>query len=263
SGCYLTLRHSNQLELAAPILALWCLAPWIAWRISQPIEPLIPALQARQVVFLRKAARKTWRFFETFVTAEENWLPPDNFQEVPVPTIASRTSPTNMGLTLLANLAARDFGYLSVGGLIRRTQDTLATMQRLERHRGHFYNWYETRTLQPLLPLYVSSVDSGNLAGHLLTLGSGLREQADENLFVPQVFDGLRDTVRVLRDLAHENAALGTLDAELEKAPSSLRAAFTLLERATDQATRIAAALANEEEELQRWAQTLKRNCEE
>jgi hypothetical protein len=79
--------------------------------------------------------------------------------------------------------------------LIQRTQDTLATMQRLERYRGHFYNWYETRTLQPLCPLYVSSVDSGNLAGHLLTLGSGLREQADEKIFTPQIFAGLRDTV--------------------------------------------------------------------
>ena len=88
-----------------------------------------------------------------------------------------RTSPTNMGLSLLANLAARDFGYLSQGGLLRRTRDALATMQRLERYRGHFYNWYETRTLRPLLPLYVSSVDSGNLAGHLLTLSAGLREQ--------------------------------------------------------------------------------------
>jgi hypothetical protein len=107
-------------------------------------------------------------------------------------------------------------GYLSAGGLIRRTQDTFATMQRLERHRGHFYNWYETRTLRPLLPLYVSSVDSGNLAGHLLTLGSGLREQADEKIFTPQVFAGLRYTVEVLRDLAPESAALAELDAELE-----------------------------------------------
>ena len=90
--------------------------------------------------------------------------------------VASRTSPTNMGLALLANLAACDFGYLSVGQLMRRTQDALGAMQRLERHRGHFFNWYDTRTLKPLLPLYVSSVDSGNLAGHLLTLGPGLAE---------------------------------------------------------------------------------------
>ncbi len=204
-----------QLPLALPILGLWLAAPWIAWWISQPIESATPDLTAEQLTFLRHTARKTWHYFETFVTAQENWLPPDNFQEVPAPTIASRTSPTNMGLALLANLAARDFGYLSMGGLIRRTQDTLATMQRLERYRGHFYNWYDTRTLQPLLPLYVSSVDSGNLAGHLLTLGAGLREQADETIFTPQIFAGLRDTVRVLRDLAGENAALAELDAEL------------------------------------------------
>ena len=122
------------------------------------------------MTFLRNTARKTWHYFETFVTAGENWLPPDNYQEVPVPTIATRTSPTNMGLALLANLAALDFGYLPADGLIRRTRDTLATMQGLERYRGHFYNWYDTRTLEPLLPLYISSVDSGNLAGHLLTL---------------------------------------------------------------------------------------------
>ena len=143
------------------------------------------------MAFLRRTARKTWHFFETFVTAQENWLPPDNFQEEPVPVVASRTSPTNMGLALLANLAACDFGYLSVGQLMRRTQDALATMQRLERHRGHFFNWYDTRTLKPLLPLYVSSVDSGNLAGHLLTLGPGLAELAAQPILAPQIFAGL------------------------------------------------------------------------
>ena len=263
SGFLLVSLHPAQLPLTLPILGIWLAAPWIAWWISQPIESAAPDLTAEQLTFLRHTARKTWYFFETVVTAQENWLPPDNFQEVPAPTIASRTSPTNMGLALLANLAARDFGYLSVGGLIRRTQDTLATMQRLERYRGHFYNWYATRTLRPLLPLYVSSVDSGNLAGHLLTLGSGLREQADETIFTPQIFAGLRDTVRVLMDLARENTALAKLDAELERAPSSLRAAFTLLQRATGQATMIAASLANETEELKGWAQTLQRNCEE
>ena len=199
TGLFLAATQPAQLSLALPMLGLWLAAPWIAWSISQPIESATPDLTAEQLTFLRRTARKTWHFFETFVTAQENWLPPDNFQEVPAPTIASRTSPTNIGLALLANLAARDLGYLSAGGLIQRTQDTFATMQRLERHRGHFYNWYETRTLRPLLPLYISSVDSGNLAGHLLTLGSGLREQAEEKIFTPQVFAGLRDTVGVLR----------------------------------------------------------------
>ncbi|MES1166964.1 MAG: glucoamylase family protein, partial [Pseudomonadota bacterium] len=157
----------------------------------------------------------------------------------------------------------RDFGYLPAGGAIRRTRDALAAMQRLERYRGHFYNWYETRTLQPLLPLYVSSVDSGNLAGHLLTLGSGLRELADEKICTPQIFTGLRDTVGVLRELVPENAALAGLDGELAQAPAGLQAAHALLERVTDQAVRIADALASERAELKDWGRTLQRNCAE
>jgi cellobiose phosphorylase len=263
TGLFLAARQPTQLSLALPFLGLWLATPWIAWRISLAIESPAPDLTAEQLTFLGYTARRTWHFFETFVTAQENWLPPDNFQEVPSPVLASRTSPTNMGLALLVNLAARDLGYLSVGRLIRRTQDAFSTMQRLERYRGHFYNWYETRTLQPLHPLYVSSVDSGNLAGHLLTLGSGLREQADEQIFTPQVFAGLRDTANVLKALVGENLELSQLHAELEKAPSTLRAAHALLEEATGLATRIAASLVNRTEDLQEWGQTLKRGCEE
>ncbi|MEI7901077.1 MAG: glucoamylase family protein, partial [bacterium] len=263
TGLHLAVQHPGQLSLALPLLGLWLVAPLVAWWISQPIKSRTPDLTLSQMTFLRRTARKTWHYFETFVTAQENWLPPDNFQEIPAPTIASRTSPTNMGLALLANLAACDFGYLSVGGLLRRTQDALAAMQRLERHRGHFYNWYETRTLRPLLPLYVSSVDSGNLAGHLLTLGSGLRELADENTFPPQLFAGLRDTVDILRSLASEDATLAGIEAELAVTPSSLRVAYRLLTRAAGQASLLATALSSEKDELKDWAQTLKQNCEE
>ncbi len=252
-----------HLSVALPFLTTWLFAPVIAWWISRPIPPPRPDLSAEQHAFLRHTARKTWHFFETFVTARENWLPPDNFQEVPAPTIASRTSPTNIGLSLLANLAARDFGYLSTGGLVQRTRDTLATMQRLERHRGHFYNWYDTRTLQPLQPLYVSSVDSGNLAGHLLTLGSGLRELADESVFDPRVFSGLRDSVGVLRKLAGENATLAKLDADLAETPTSAASALALLERTAEQSTAISAALADTGDEVKRWAETLARNARE
>jgi cellobiose phosphorylase len=261
AGLFLVFRQPAQLAFAMPLLLVWLAAPWIAWWISQPIESVTPDLTAEQLTFLRRTARLTWHFFDTFVCALENWLPPDNFQEIPAPTIATRTSPTNMGLALLANLAARDFGYLSVGGLIERTQATLATMQRLDRHRGHFYNWYETRTLKPLLPLYISSVDSGNLAGHLLTLAAGLREQANEKIFNPQIFAGLRDTVKILQDLLPENKSLANLDTELAPAPASLRAAFAFLENATNQAAQIATALANEEKETSRWAEILKRDC--
>jgi cyclic beta-1,2-glucan synthetase len=253
----------TELLPGLPILGLWLAAPWIAWLISQPIDSAAPKFTEEQLALLRRTARKTWYFFETFVTARENWLPPDNFQETPVPIIASRTSPTNIGLALLGNLAAKDFGFLSADGLIRRTQDTFASMQRLERYRGHFYNWYDTRTLQPLLPLYISSVDSGNLAGHLLTLGAGLREQADEMIFSPQLFAGLRDTARILGGLVADNNALTKLSADLEVASSSLGASFSVLSAASRQAAAIAASLVHAGDEINGWSQTLQRNCEE
>ena len=262
-GSFLALMQPSELPLAAPFLGLWLASPWIAWRISQPIGPsAVTELKPKQLAFLRRTARKTWRYFETFVTAQEHWLPPDNFQEEPVPVLASRTSPTNMGLALLANLAAWDFGYLSVGQLVRRTQDALGAMQRLERHRGHFFNWYDTRTLKPLLPLYVSSVDSGNLAGHLLTLGPGLAEFQAQPILAPQVFAGLSDTVGILRELTGRSAELEQLEVELAQPPSTLRAGFDLLQRATDRAAALAAALQEDAgEELEWWTQALERNC--
>ena len=263
-GSFLALMQPSELPWAAPFLALWLASPWIAWRISQPIEPsAVPELRPKQSAFLRRTARKTWRYFETFVTAQEHWLPPDNFQEEPVPVVASRTSPTNMGLALLANLAACDFGFLSVGQLIRRTQDALGAMQRLERHRGHFFNWYDTRTLKPLLPLYVSSVDSGNLAGHLLTLAPGLAELQSHPILSPQVFIGLSDTVDILRELTGRSPDLERLEADLAQPPSTLRAGFALLQRAADQAAALAAALQGAGEELKWWTQALERTCRE
>lgn len=261
TGGSLVIMQPCHLSMTAPIIGLWLVAPWIAWWISRPIETRPPDLTAEQLTFLRLTARKTWRFFETFVTAGENWLPPDNYQEIPNQAIASRTSPTNMGLALLANLAAWDLGFLSVDGLIGRTQNTLDGMRRLERYRGHFYNWYETRTLQPLLPLYISSVDSGNLAGHLLTLGAGLRELADQKIYAPQIFAGLRDTVGVLRALVGENTALDKLDSELGEEPSTVRAACNLLERASDQAIRISASLEGQGAELEEWSASLEKHC--
>ncbi|MDH3527902.1 MAG: cyclic beta 1-2 glucan synthetase, partial [Gammaproteobacteria bacterium] len=153
-----------------PILLLWLASPLVAWWISRPLLSRVPYLSLDQRVFLRVSARRTWRYFAQFVSPQDNWLPPDNFQEYPVAIIASRTSPTNIGMALLANLAAYDFGYICAGEFLSLTGNTLATLEKLERYRGHYYNWYDTRTLQPLRPQYVSSVDSGNLAGSLLTL---------------------------------------------------------------------------------------------
>ncbi len=252
SAALLAWLRPAELGPLVPFLVVWLVAPVIAWWISQPLEVATAELAPEQLLFLRRIARKTWHFFETFVNAEENWLPPDNFQEEAGVGIASRTSPTNIGLALLANLAAHDLGYLSLGGLLARTEETLATMQRLERHRGHFYNWYETRTLKPLLPLYVSSVDSGNLAGHLLTLGAGLRGLADEPILRAQIFAGLRDTLA----LARENEAepiVRQLEAELEAEPAS----FSETAARLDRATALAAQLTSD------WGKILARSCTE
>ncbi len=138
---------------------------------------------------LRGTARLTWSFFERFVTAEDNHLPPDNFQEDPQPVVAHRTSPTNMGLYLLSTVAARDFGWLGLRATCDRLRATLATMQKLERHRGHFLNWYDTRSQAALLPRYVSTVDSGNLAGHLLTLRQACLEMRHAPLVLPAGID--------------------------------------------------------------------------
>ncbi len=125
---------------------------------------------------LRLGARRTWRFFETFATAEDHMLAPDNFQEEPRPVVAHRTSPTNLGLYLLSTVAARDFGWTGIFDTMERLDAAFTSMNRLERFRGHFYNWYDTLDLHPLEPKYVSSVDSGNLAGDLIALGNACRE---------------------------------------------------------------------------------------
>jgi cyclic beta-1,2-glucan synthetase len=146
------------------------------------------------------SARRTWRFFEKFVTAEDNMLPPDNFQEDPKPTVAHRTSPTNLGLYLLSVIAAHDFGWAGTHETIERLDATLASMDRLELFRGHFYNWYETRDLRPLEPKYVSSVDSGNLAGHLIALGNACREMTTRPVLDPQRTAGIDDLIALTRE---------------------------------------------------------------
>jgi len=188
--------------VAAPLLLLWLAAPLLAWWLSRPLPRPEVRLVPEQRMFLRKLARKTWAFFDTFVGPDDHWLPPDNFQENPAEVVAHRTSPTNMGLALLANLSAYDFGYVTAGQLVERTRNTFAAMQKLERHRGHFYNWYDTRTLLPLLPVYVSTVDSGNLAGHLLTLRPGLAALPDQPILAARWLEGLEDSVQSQLDVA-------------------------------------------------------------
>lgn len=198
----LAVTRPDALWAAGPLLALWLLAPLIAWMISQAVVRKEPQLTSEQTIFLHQLARRTWRFFEKFVGPEDHWLPPDNFQEYPTPTIAHRTSPTNIGVSLLSNLAAYDFGYIAAGSLLERTSNTLNSMDQLERFHGHFLNWYDTQTRQPLSPKYVSAVDSGNLSGHLLTLRRGLLELGDQPLVTSRLWNALEMTQREMEAAA-------------------------------------------------------------
>ncbi|MBL8854347.1 MAG: cyclic beta 1-2 glucan synthetase, partial [Planctomycetaceae bacterium] len=190
----------DSLLSAIWLLVPWLMAPLIAWRISWPPSNSEANLSLPQQQFLHQLTRKTWRFFVRFVGPDDHWLPPDNYQEAPVAALAHRTSPTNIGVSLLANLAAMDFGYISVGRLLQRTRDTFSTLSQLERFHGHFLNWYDTLTLQPLLPRYVSSVDSGNLSAYLLTLRAGLRELPLQATVSPQLWTSLSFLRRTLED---------------------------------------------------------------
>jgi cyclic beta-1,2-glucan synthetase len=167
--------HSWPLGLFLSLL--WLAAPALALLVSRsPAVARRLTVSKQDAYHLRLTARRTWRYFETFVVASENMLPPDNVQDNPTLLVARRTSPTNMGLYLLSAVAARDFGWAGTTEIIERLEATLKSMQKLKRHRGHFFNWYGTLDRTVLEPAYVSSVDSGNLASHLLVLANACEE---------------------------------------------------------------------------------------
>jgi cyclic beta-1,2-glucan synthetase len=187
--------------ISLPFLALWLAAPTVAWRISRtPPAAARSQLGAAQQHDLRLIARRTWRYFETFVTPQENHLPPDNFQEDPRAVVAHRTSPTNIGLYLLSVVSARDFGWCGLRDALERIEATLDTVARMQKFRGHLYNWYDTRDLRPLDPRYVSSVDSGNLAAHLITLAGALRQWQKETRPRASAVVGIADSLDLARE---------------------------------------------------------------
>ncbi|MFT3682089.1 MAG: glucoamylase family protein [Ferruginibacter sp.] len=217
---YLIFYAPFALLFAVPVLVLWASSPFITWLISKPTASKKYDVNKEQTLQLRRLARKIWAFFETFVTQEDNWLPPDNYQEQPVERTAHRTSPTNIGMALLSNLTAFDFGYINAGQLIERTSNTLATMQRMEKYRGHLYNWYDTQSLVPLAPRYISTVDSGNLAGHLIVLKQGLLMMTDRKISGKVFFEGFLDTVSIVKEKTFSSHAFDFLEkftADLEE----------------------------------------------
>ena len=198
----------TALPVMGPLFVIWILSPLVAYLVSKPRAPKRKLLNAEDTKLARLIARRTWRFFETFVGPDDNWLPPDNYQEDPAPIVAHRTSPTNIGLLLLVTCSARDLGYVGALELVERQELTFSTMAHLTRLHGHFFNWYDTKTLEPLLPQYISTVDSGNLAGHLIAVKQFFVEFPDNRLFDRRAIEGFTDTVDAI---ATEAAALGSI----------------------------------------------------
>ncbi len=171
--------NKEALLISFPFITSWLLTPYITYGTQRKIPPKYLPLKEQEINEFRRYARLTWHFFEHFANAEDNWLAPDNFQEEPMPKVAHRTSPTNIGLQLISNLSAFDLGYISLNKFMELTEKKLITIQKLEKYKGHLYNWYDTQSLLPLTPKYISTVDSGNLAGYLITLKQGAIELAD------------------------------------------------------------------------------------
>ncbi len=199
-GISLGLLRLDGLLSALPLLTLWLIAPLIAYAISRSTAAKSYSLSTMEEACLRRIARRTWLFFEEFVGPEDHWLPPDHFQEDPLGLVAHRTSPTNIGLMLLSNLAAYKLGYIGATSLAFRLHTTLENLGLLERYHGHLLNWYDTRTLQPLAPRYVSTVDSGNLAACLLTLKQACLELPYQSILRWERWQGLLDALSLLSE---------------------------------------------------------------
>jgi len=212
---FLTTQHDKSgwlffvanAALSWTFLAGWLSSTAIATWLSAPLDQEVVEkeslsdLPQENITFLKALSRKTFRFFEAWVREEDNYLPIDNFQEFPKPVLARRTSPTNIGMALLSFIAASDFGNTTISDSIDRVTKTLLTLSKMDRFRGHFYNWYDTADLKPLLPRYVSAVDSGNLVGLLVLLRTSLLEFIERPILSDNTFTGLSDNLLVLDEL--------------------------------------------------------------
>ncbi len=264
--------------IVAPFALLWLAAPAIALRISEaPSIARQLAISGADARDLRLIARRTWRYFETFVTASDNMLPPDNFQEDPNPVVAHRTSPTNMGLYLLSAIAARDFGWAGTMETVERLEATLGSMQKLPRLNGHFFNWYGTEDLRVLDPAYVSSVDSGNLAGHLITLANACEEWMDASR-APDARTGMRDNLQLAREAidalpnprGERARQLASVLEEIEtqlNGPQNLETLFPALRRLTEKAANnahdVVPAVGDGSPDLIFWIEALRKTVAE
>lgn len=178
-----TIFHPIDSVYAFVISFIWIISPYAAYYISRPMLSKKYEISDEDKEILLRIAKKTYEFYETFTGKEDNYLPPDNYQETPVKRTAHRTSPTNIGFFLISLLSAYDFNFISLDDFVKKIDNTLTTIEKLEKWNGHLYNWYDTKTLEVLSPKYISTVDSGNFVGYLMLLNQGLKSILEsENL---------------------------------------------------------------------------------
>ncbi|OLP53975.1 protein ndvB [Rhizobium rhizosphaerae] len=273
--------------IGLPFVAIWALSPAIAWLVSQSAETedqLVVSEESKAE--LRLIARRTWRYYDEFVTEKQSFLPPDNFQEIPHPILAERTSPTNIGVYLLSVMSARDFGWIGFEETVRRLEETIGTLDAMPKFRGHLFNWYTTNPLAPMEPRYISAVDSGNLAGHLIAVSSMCRDWAEApSAHVQGNLDGIGDVAGILletlADLPDDRRTVRPLRRHLEERISGFQNALDAVKREREFASiRVInlAVLARDIEklalnlnheikseksgEINRWANLLVKTCE-
>ena len=196
-------RSPLVLIATVPIVLLWLAAPALADVLSKPPQRQSRALTAKQRAQALRYALLHWRYFDRFANEQTNWLIPDNYQEDPAPVVAPRTSPTNIGLQLLATVSAYDLGFSTIEAMTARLEQTFATLDKLDRYRGHFYNWYDVEDLRVLEPEYISTVDSGNLAGHLIALRQALLSIREEPA-AQRKWDALDTGMLIAADRLHD-----------------------------------------------------------
>lgn len=187
----------SYLWLGLVAFILWFIAPGIAHFISKPISTCNNALSKETLKEFRLLSRKTWFYFDEFAGSGENFLPADNYQEEPYKGAAHRTSPTNIGLLLVSNLAARDMGYINTVDLLDRIENTITTVEKLEKWNGHLFNWYNTTNLEILRPKFVSTVDSGNFVGYLMVLNEGFKEYRNKPIYDEAIIEGIFDLLEL------------------------------------------------------------------
>ncbi len=284
---FAALPGDNAFLVGIPFVLLWIISPVIAWYVSQSAETEDQLFVPDDVAIgLRRIGRRTWRYFDAFVVPEQNYLPPDNVQETPQFTVAARTSPTNIGVYLLSAISARRFGWIGFQETIERLEQTVSTIEKMEKYRGHLYNWYHTDTLATLGPRYVSTVDSGNLAGHLIAVSSACREWAEApSVYLSANLDGLGDVAgvlsEVLKELPDDRKTVRPLRRRLEERIAGFLTALASVKREHEFASiriinlgvlardldKLAANLHHEvksaaSEEVTKWTQMLVKTCE-